>query len=85
MGNYCEQVVHSRYVQLGLQPMAGQRATVAGPTRREGPPGQSPAVGTYEGWVTGPTAPGPATDDWPWSGVPAGHNGCERLVHRNFP
>ena len=23
MGNYCEQVVHSRYLQLGLQPTAG--------------------------------------------------------------
>ena len=31
MGNYCEQVVHRRYIQLGLQPMAGQRSP--------GPPG----------------------------------------------
>ena len=28
------------------------RATVAGPTGRQGPSGRSPAVGTYEGWVT---------------------------------
>ena len=33
-----------------LQPTAGP--TVAGPTGRQGPPGRSPAVGTYEGWVT---------------------------------
>ena len=26
MANYREQVVHSRYIQLGLQPMAGQRS-----------------------------------------------------------
>ena len=25
MGNYCEQVIHSRYIPLGLQPMAGQQ------------------------------------------------------------
>ena len=52
MGNYCEQVVHSRYVQLGLQPVRRGRPTVAGLTGRQGPPGGSPAVGTYEGWVT---------------------------------
>ena len=28
------------------------RPTVAGPTGRQGPSGRSPAVGTYEGWVT---------------------------------
>ena len=28
------------------------RSTVAGPTGRQGPPGRSPAVGAYEGWVT---------------------------------
>ena len=52
MGNYCEQAVHSRYVQLGLQPIAHSRPTVVGPTGRQGPSGRSPAVGTYEGWVT---------------------------------
>ena len=51
MRNYCEQVVHSRYLQLGLQPTPC-RPTVAGPTGRQGPWGRSPAVGTYEGWVT---------------------------------
>ena len=50
MGNSCEQVIHSRYIQLGLQPKAGQR--VGGPTGQQGPSGRSPAVGTYEGWVT---------------------------------
>ena len=30
--------------------MAGQRSS--GPTGRQGPSGRSPAVGTYEGWVT---------------------------------
>ena len=35
--------------------------------------------------VTGPTAPGPATDDRPWAGVPAGGNDCEQVVHSNFP
>ena len=50
MGNYCEQLVHSRYVQLGLP--AHSRSTVAWPTGRQGPSGRSPAVGTYEGWVT---------------------------------
>ena len=50
MGNYCEQVIHSRYVQLGLQPIAGQRSP--GPAGRQGPSGRSPAVGTYEGWMT---------------------------------
>ena len=50
MGNYCEQVVHSRYLQLGLQPTTGQRSPSppGGRDRR----GRSPAVGTYEGWVT---------------------------------
>ena len=28
------------------------RPTVVGPTGRQGPSGRSPAVGTYEGWVT---------------------------------
>ena len=28
------------------------RSTVAGPTGGQGPSGRSPAVGTYEGWVT---------------------------------
>ena len=28
------------------------RSTVVGPTGRQGPSGRSPAVGTYEGWVT---------------------------------
>ena len=28
------------------------RPTVIGPTGRQGPSGRSPAVGTYEGWVT---------------------------------
>ena len=46
MGNYCEQLVHSRYIQLGLQPTAGHRSP------GQGPSGRSPAVGTYEGWVT---------------------------------
>ena len=46
MGNYCEQVVHSCCTQLGLQPTAGQRSP------GQGPSGRSPAVGTYEGWVT---------------------------------
>ena len=46
MGNYCEQLVHSRYLQLGLQPTAGHRLP------GQGPSGRSPAVGTYEGWVT---------------------------------
>ena len=31
---------------------AHSRPTVAGPTGRQGPSGRSPAVGTYEGWVT---------------------------------
>ena len=31
---------------------AHDRPTVAGPTGRQGPSGRSPAVGTYEGWVT---------------------------------
>ena len=46
MGNSCEHLVHSRYLQLGLQPTAGHRSP------GQGPPGRSPAVGTYEGWVT---------------------------------
>ena len=46
MGNSCEQLVHSRYLQLGLQPTAGHRPP------GQGPSGLSPAVGTYEGWVT---------------------------------
>ena len=46
MGNYCEQLVHSRYLQLGLQPTAGHRSP------GQGPSGRSPAVGTYEGWMT---------------------------------
>ena len=46
MGNYCEQVVHSCCTQLGLQPTAGQRSP------GQGPSGRSPAVGTYEGWMT---------------------------------
>ena len=46
MGNYCEQLVHSRYLQLGLQPTAGHRLP------GQGPSGRSPAVGTYEGRVT---------------------------------
>ena len=46
MGNYCEQLVHSRYLQLGLQPTAGHRSL------GQGPSGRSPAVGIYEGWVT---------------------------------
>ena len=46
MGNSCEQLVHSRYLQLGLQPTAGHRSP------GQGPSGRSPAVGTYEGWVT---------------------------------
>ena len=50
MGKYCEQFVHSRYVQLD-GPAQG-RPTVVGPTGRQGPSGRSPAVGTYEGWVT---------------------------------
>ena len=28
------------------------QSTVAGPSGRQGPSGRSPAVGTYEGWVT---------------------------------
>ena len=31
---------------------AHSRPTVAGPTGQQGPSGRSPAVGTYEGWVT---------------------------------
>ena len=46
MGNYCEQLVHSRYLQPGLQPTAGHRLP------GQGPSGRSPAVGTYEGWMT---------------------------------
>ena len=40
MGNYCEQVVHSRYLQLGLQPTTGQRSPSppGGRDRRAGHP-----------------------------------------------
>jgi hypothetical protein len=46
MGNYCEQVVHSRYIHWDSSPRAAGWSSVAG--RR----GRSPAVGTYEGWMT---------------------------------
>ena len=52
MGNYCEQVVHSRYIQLwdsSPWPANGRRAHRP---PGQGPSGRSPAVGTYEGWVT---------------------------------
>ena len=49
MGNYCEQLVHSRYLQLGLHSPAHGRSSVAGPGAESG---RSPAVGIYEGWVT---------------------------------
>ena len=49
---WCEQVVHSRYVQLDSSTPAHGRPTVVGPTGRQVPSGRSPAVGTYEGWVT---------------------------------
>ena len=52
MGNYCEQAVHSRYIQLGLQPIAGQRSPGPPGGRDRRASGRSPAVGTYEGWVT---------------------------------
>ena len=32
-GNYCEQVVHSCYIQLGLQPAAGHPSPGQGPSR----------------------------------------------------
>ena len=46
MGNSCEQLVHSRYTQLGLQPTVGHWSL------GQGPSGRSPAVETYEGWMT---------------------------------
>ena len=44
--NCCEQLDRRRCTQLGLQPTAGQRSP------GQEPSGRSPAVGTYEGWMT---------------------------------
>ena len=45
-----EITVHKLFTAVGTP--AHGRPTVAGPTGRQGPSGRSPAVGTYEGWVT---------------------------------
>ena len=50
MGNYCEQVVHCRYIQLGLQPIAGQRSP--------GPPGGRDHP-RFTRWPFGANAPKP--------------------------
>ena len=50
MGNSCEQVIHSRYIQLGLQPKAGQR--LAGPPASRDRRAGHPQSGRYEGSMT---------------------------------